>query len=278
MYFQFALVFLAVIASSCAPRGQGQLSAHSNHGQGGEVAVEGLPAVHGMVLFGDEELYISHIPMFAKPHDWQALISISLSHPQDDALAHYRSIQGNRGQSLTTLAPKPFVLHPLLLGELKEFAASLHEGHFEQGGRQDLEGIRVTIKKILMTAPLRESSPGSEQLSYLALGKGKRGFLVHKLTSSPGFDHIVAFEWQKGPNIQDWHNANEPVSLMFPERSDLQASRLRADQSFWVVPHQGRFQAMAKTSEPMPLEAVGLITITDDFYCAEGPDFFERCR
>src|SRR5262245_58642322 len=41
------------------------------------------PGVHGMVLFGggDVPTYLSHIPMFRRPHDLQLVLQVSLQHP-----------------------------------------------------------------------------------------------------------------------------------------------------------------------------------------------------
>lgn len=39
--------------------------------------------IHGMLLFGDQEaLYLSHLPMFTSPHNFQVIVEISF----DDAI------------------------------------------------------------------------------------------------------------------------------------------------------------------------------------------------
>ena len=37
------------------------------------------PSVHGMLLFGKENLYASHLPMFHAPHDYQVIFKLNLS-------------------------------------------------------------------------------------------------------------------------------------------------------------------------------------------------------
>ena len=37
------------------------------------------PAFHGMVLFGNKTHYISHLPMYHSPHDYQVVAQVSLS-------------------------------------------------------------------------------------------------------------------------------------------------------------------------------------------------------
>ncbi len=36
------------------------------------------PGFHGMVLVGQRRAYLSHLPMFHSPHDYQAVFEVSL--------------------------------------------------------------------------------------------------------------------------------------------------------------------------------------------------------
>src|SRR5215207_9138752 len=47
------------------------------------------PAFHGMVLFGEQAAYLSHLPMFMSPHDYQAIFEVTLSKKGTDLLAAY---------------------------------------------------------------------------------------------------------------------------------------------------------------------------------------------
>jgi len=81
-------IALASLTSACqtamsAPSGAAASSAHV-HG----MAVD-RPAVHGMLLVGTNALYVSHLPMFHAPHDYQALAEVALQDGAGDARARY---------------------------------------------------------------------------------------------------------------------------------------------------------------------------------------------
>ncbi|MDQ3235232.1 MAG: hypothetical protein M3Q07_25770, partial [Pseudobdellovibrionaceae bacterium] len=114
---------LSLFMQACAAKSADIKDAH-NHPQ------EVFPAVHGMVLFGDEQLYASHIPMFMIPHDWQALFKVTLNHTSADALKIYKTAHApGTPQAMFTLKPKPFLLPELLEGKIKSFKASLYQGN-----------------------------------------------------------------------------------------------------------------------------------------------------
>ena len=39
----------------------------------------GEAANHGMLLFGEQAAYLSHLPMFGSPHNYQAIFEVTLS-------------------------------------------------------------------------------------------------------------------------------------------------------------------------------------------------------
>ena len=46
---------------------------HAHHGEGDHGDTTGI---HGMLLFGEDILYLSHLPMFASPHNFQVLLEV----------------------------------------------------------------------------------------------------------------------------------------------------------------------------------------------------------
>ena len=53
-----------------------------HHARAGAGREDDTTGVHGMLLFGEEVLYLSHLPMFASPHHFQVLLEIG----SEDAL------------------------------------------------------------------------------------------------------------------------------------------------------------------------------------------------
>src|SRR5262245_41628455 len=56
-------------------------------------------AVHGMAMIGESRVFLSHLPMFHRPHDYQVLLEVELS-------AELRDVPA----ALHTFVPDPFEL------------------------------------------------------------------------------------------------------------------------------------------------------------------------
>jgi hypothetical protein len=41
-----------------------------------QASAQDQPAVHGMLLVGEETLYLSHLPMFHSPHNYQVILEV----------------------------------------------------------------------------------------------------------------------------------------------------------------------------------------------------------
>lgn len=255
-------------------------------------------AVHGMVLFGSEQLYVSHIPMYMTPHDYQAIAKVSIS---EAGLEAYKKANVAGGQTYFTLAPRPFVLPLLLNGSLKSFKADLYRGSFEQGGRVIASGITVNVDTVDYQARLSKATAPAASLTYLTLNDGVDSYLAHKITAPNNFDHIVKIKWltpatekeiesEIPTNVEVPSNteiSNDPILAIdnsnlveaLPEvaaapksflATDRLTNRLKVGQLFTVL-EDGTIQA-AKTKAEASFEVVS------DFYCTQGPDFFNPCN
>lgn len=260
-----------LILSACSPESTNksqeptstlsQSQVHA-HGSGAKVPA----AVHGMVIFGENEIFASHIPMFMIPHDWQALFKVRLSHPTVDAMAAYKKARAKNGtQALLTLQPKPFVLPPLLEGKTKSFEAALYLGNFETDGKQLLSGITVTVEKILEVHHLSPENVALDSLQYYLVQDGKSGYLVHQISAPDNFDHIMQVDLPAELALQT--SGKLPV-LDFSYADNLEA-KLKKGQSFTLTP-EGK---LVQTS----MGGDSTLNITSDFYCTLGPDFVENC-
>ncbi len=253
-------------------------------------------AVHGMVLFGGEQLYVSHIPLYMTPHDYQALAKVTIS---STGLAAYNKYNVS-GQQYFTLAPKPFVLPQLLSGALTTFKADLYRGSFEQGGRVIASNVTVTVQKVEYQTRLSKAAVPASSLTYLTLNDGENSYLAHKITAPNNFDHIVQIKWlNKGTSetpsnlpaetvpsnvevvnngsIKVTNNTNLlqalPVEDTFAKAfqvSDKIASRLQEGQLF-TINADGSIEEAAS-------EESASFQVVSDFYCTQGPDFYNPCN
>lgn len=220
-----------------------------------EVQQQNVPAaVHGMVLFGKEKVYASHIPMYHVPHDWQLLLEVSLSHASNDALKAYRGISGNGAQKLVTFQPLPYMLPQLIEGKIKTVTGTIFRGNFEDGGVPILKNATLTVSKIVFVKPLKTSTAPLPKLSYFFLKDGiNHGYLIHEITAPKNFDSIVEVQRTEGAD----ENFENPKKVAI-DRGDDVAKRV-------------------KITEPVPFTIGKAFVVKSDFYCLIGPDFVQSC-
>ena len=162
--------------------------------------------VHGMVVFGRDHLFASHLPLYHAPHDWQVILEVApdaVSEPgrapvarggertDNDIAAKWRAELGDA--PLVTFEPEPFDLirlAPDAADPLRDVSGTVYRGHFERGGTA-WQKVRLHIERVLL---FRKVDPhGSAAKSdYFAFGDGAESYLVHAIGARPDVDEIYA--------------------------------------------------------------------------------------
>ncbi len=145
------------------------------------------PGFHGMLMFGQgDTFYISHLPMFHKPHDYQAIVEVRL---KPDAKAKYQAEMKRKGGYATFSPEGNFVLPEQVIAK-KPITGSLFQGHFERGGSElmstELELVRVVFYKKINP---NDKKPAKEK--YIIFGKGDEYFMAHEVFQRPNVDEII---------------------------------------------------------------------------------------
>lgn len=153
------------------------------------VAQHDKPAVHGMVIFGTNKIYASHLPMFHSPHNYQVLLEIKFSDPIKKN-AFVRDQQLHPEHATYTIEPVRFVL-PEQIRTRSPYTANVYRGHFERGGTKILEDVRFEIVNVLHFREFESGDSRSTEPHYLVFGNSREQYAVHKITQKPDFDHIV---------------------------------------------------------------------------------------
>ncbi len=161
------------------------------------------PAGHGMVIIGEQTVYLSHLPMFMRPHDFQVLLHASFG----AADTTYREDRAEHAETrLYTFAPERFVLPDLFPGPGGEapkrtsFRGTLVRNHFEQPPAHPEPAVEVAsdvVVKVLDVVHQHRFDPDApplEHLTYLLFGKGRERFLAHLVTRPPDFDHLISVD------------------------------------------------------------------------------------
>lgn len=147
------------------------------------------PATHGMLLFGGNVVYASHLPMFHSPHDYQLLMKLKLEDaPLSFTLMKYNTAKRSSA-TYFTLVPEPMDLAKVVDGTLKTFTAIIFEGHFERGGKR-IGPVQVTVAELLYAQKLDGSREPSDN-RYMIFGEKGEYFAAHLIDGRPNFDAIA---------------------------------------------------------------------------------------
>lgn len=142
---------------------------------------------HGMLFFGHgDSFYISHLPMFHSPHDYQAIVEVRM---KPDVKAKYQAELSRKGGYFTFNPDRTFVL-PKVIVEKQPISGTFFQGHFERGGNPFLEGelelVRVVFYKKISA---KDKKPAKEK--YIIFGDGKEYFMAHEIFQRPNVDEII---------------------------------------------------------------------------------------
>jgi hypothetical protein len=156
--------------------------------------------VHGMVIAGEQAVYLSHLPLFSRPHDYQVILEATFAKAGSDPQADYFADRKRTGTQIYSLEPEPFVLPRLAAAEapLRSFKADVYRGHFERLERRKLDaarigqGVQVNVTRVIHFRKFDPAAAKLEQLEYLLFGKGSELLLAHPITRPPDFDQILA--------------------------------------------------------------------------------------
>jgi hypothetical protein len=179
------------------------MSGEHNHHSGHDHGSDGCDSTgrHGMLLFGDDPLYVSHLPMYECPHNVHFLGEVGFEPAVLDVLRADRARHGDR---LYTFDPVPFPIAELEprdgVAARTSFEGTLVRGHFERGGTPVAGGVRVDVRSVAWYRELdvdAKREPGRE-LSYLCFGRGDRVYLAHELRERPSFDQVLTVRFVPG--------------------------------------------------------------------------------
>lgn len=235
--FSFVVTVLAWAASLAAESGVGSDHHHQSDS----------PSVHGMLMVGRSKIYLSHLPMFHSPHDYQVILEVELS---TEAKKTYLDSLGASAETVYTLVPETFVL-PEMISSPRPFKASLFKGHFERGGHEIAKRVEVQIKKVVFFAKFDPTATHHANATYLVFGHATEQFLAHVITSKPDFDHLVEVKVLDSRVVTALEKRNHMVAYFEGLTGTV------------PIPNQGKFQAIVKTA---PVETEATVEVVRSLY------------
>jgi hypothetical protein len=196
------------------------MTSEHNHDSGHHHGPGGCDTIgrHGMLLFGAEPVYLSHLPMYACPHNFQVLLEVE---PDRLALEALRADRARHGDGMYTFDPVPFPIAELEPRDGVPARTSLEgtvvRGHFERGGTPIATGARMDIRTVVFFRQLDvEAAPEPGQaLEYLYFGRGEQRYLVHELQARPSFDQVLTVRLVPGTvRTQVGHPLDDDVTAI----------------------------------------------------------------
>lgn len=160
-----------------------------HHGEGGHLG-DGTEGIHGMVLFGEETRYLSHLPMFGPPHHFQVILEVEF----DDTVS---SLLRDDGEEMHTFEPLKFhltELDPSGDGPARtSMEGTVYRGHFERGGQKLTGLVTAEVRNVVYFAELdvQAHHDADRALTYLCFGRAGQLHLAHEITASPDFDQVL---------------------------------------------------------------------------------------
>lgn len=142
---------------------------------------------HGMLFFGQgDTFYISHLPMFHRPHDYQAIVEVRL---KPEAKAKYQAELKRKGGYFTFAPDETFVL-PEVVVEKQPIKGTLVQGHFERGG-SELLGTELELVRVVFYKKISETDKKPVKEKYIIFGNGTEYFMAHEVFQRPNVDEII---------------------------------------------------------------------------------------
>lgn len=148
------------------------------------------PSTHGMLIFGTDTIYLSHLPMFHRPHDYQGIFTAKL--PADAREVFLTHQKDHPEFPFYTLVPEEFVL-PEMAESHAPFKAQIVAGHFERPGHETIvEETMVEFVRTLNFVKLKAATPAATELQYFLFGAPGAFFVAHVIGGKPNFDHVLS--------------------------------------------------------------------------------------
>jgi hypothetical protein len=209
------------------------------------------PSIHGMLIVGEKTLFLSHLPLFHSPHDYQVLLEARFRSNSGDPRRLYAEDRARTGEKIYTLVPERFVLPEQVTGR-RSFKADIYRGHFERGGVPIAKGVTVDILRVVHFRKLTPRAERPRQLEYVLFGKGDEVFLAHRVIAPPDFDQVLSVTTARP--LGDVELSGRQI-LVLPAREPLRgAERLSAQ--------------VQSTGQPLAL-SVGTVFYTETSDLAE---------
>jgi hypothetical protein len=198
-----------------------------------------------MMMVGEQNVFLSHLPMFESEHRFQVILEVNLT--KDGANRNGIYSQDRKEHPSTrmyTLEPlEAFVLSRLFKDDDKaprsSFPGKVFRGHLERGGApiDQLSNVQVNVQRVVYAEEIGPPNgpERANELEYIVFGRGPEMFLAHRITQPPDFDQLLSVKISGHTFTDD--ELNRGVRITVPDRQNEPARRLGPGETLNVKGH-----------------------------------------
>jgi len=184
-----------------------------------------------MMVVGEKSVFLSHLPMFMPPHNFQVILEATFTSGGINVQDVYTRDRQSHGQTkMYTLRPEESFKLPSLFTpdppSRNSFKGTIFRGHLERGG-EEIEGltnIDVNVKRVVYAQKFGRGFDKSDKLTYILFGRGQELFLAHVIARPPDFDQILSVKIDNPPSDEE---LSRGVSVVIPDRENSASRRIK---------------------------------------------------
>jgi hypothetical protein len=214
------------------------MAAHGGHPAEEE---EDIPP-HNMMVIGEKSVYLSHLPMFMEPHNFQVILEATFTSGGRNVQELYTKDRQTHPQTkMYSLSPTDsFELTALFTPTpppRKSFKGTVIRGHLERKGNAVIRGLSnvdVSIKRVVYAQELGEGFDKSDTLRYFLFGTRQELFLAHVVAAPPDFDQLLSVKIKNPPTDEELKRG---VSVEMLDRPNIATRRLREGEKVTARGH-----------------------------------------
>lgn len=186
---------------------------------------------HNMMVVGEKSVFLSHLPMFMVPHNFQVILEATFTSGGKNIQDIYtKDRQSHKQTKMYTLMPEDSFKLPSLFTPTppsrNSFKGTIFRGHLERGGEKiaGLTHIDVNVKRVIYAQKLGHGFDKPDKLTYILFGSGQELFLAHLIAKPPDFDQILSVKISNAPPDEELKHFDRVV---IPDRENSASRRIK---------------------------------------------------
>ena len=186
---------------------------------------------HNMMVVGEKSVFLSHLPMFMPPHNFQVILEATFTSGGKNLQDVYARDRQSHGQTkMYTLQPKESFTLPSLFTpdppSRNSFKGTIFRGHLERGGEKisGLKKVEIDVKRVIYAQKFGRGFDKSDKLTYILFGRGEELFLAHVIATPPDFDQILSVKIANPPSEEE---LSRGVSVTILDRENSASRRIK---------------------------------------------------